>query len=451
MNNDLYGILEYNKKEYPFVLDKRIVKLIGEPFQYINDFRNVDEAETIKGVTSGNREIVFLKCKFIDTFFSSTVSFSIQAYAVSDNNVGIPCDFTFSRSSFESDAINSFFSPQKAVEIDIDTKDWTGEIDIKVSPFKDTTLEFDYLNSKCQLSISRHVRIEKEPTNIGRVKSLFAFEHSQIQPLTKVIDDYLALYDFLCFTNYNSNILFKDIYICQKNSDGLFEKTATVYIFSNKTEYENTRRNSITVDDIPTDKLGAVFSKVASLRKHDNRISFYFPENNDDAKYIDPGKWLITALNFEGLFNTCFPNFKFNQNAKFKKAKELILERIDNYSDEKRLTKKETYYYNKCRRQIELYEGQLEEKFNFVFKNNKNALTTILQYNESHFGIKKSENYGEIYADYRNKTAHGSVEPLTEKEVAVYRILRPLIYFLILSEVGLTIKEKQKITEKLFR
>jgi hypothetical protein len=451
MNNDLYGIFECNGKEYHFVLDGRIVRIIGEPFQYIKDFIDADEIEVIQGVTAGNRNIQFLRCKFPKNCFGFASSFSIQGYAISNNNMGNPCDFTYNRSSFESDAINTFFSPQKAVNIDMDIENWTGEINIKLSPFQNTTREFSYLDSKCQLSISRHVRIDKEPTSIGKVKSLFTFEHSKIQPLIRIIDDFLALYDFLSFANYNSNISFKNINISQKNEEGFFEKTATVHIFVNKTEYENTRWNSITIDDIPEEKLSAIFTCIASLRKNDNRLRYYFPESEHNGKYIDPGKWLITALNFEGLFSTKFPNFKCNINDDFRNAKELALERIDNNSDGKSLSRKEQGYYKKCREQLEHYEGQLEEKFNYVFDANKAVLDGILKYNENNLGVQASVKYGSVYATYRNKIAHGSVEPLTDNEVAVYRIILPLIYILMLSEIDLSDTEKKKMIDKLFR
>ena len=78
--------------------------------------------------------------------------------------MGSSCDFTYNRSSFESDAINTFFSPQKAINLDMDIENWIGEINIKLSPFQDTTREFNYLDSKCQLGIPRHVRFNKDPT-----------------------------------------------------------------------------------------------------------------------------------------------------------------------------------------------------------------------------------------------------------------------------------------------
>ena len=56
MNNVLYGVLVYKDKKYHFVLDDRFVRIIGEPFQYINDFNDADEIDVIQGVTAGNRD-----------------------------------------------------------------------------------------------------------------------------------------------------------------------------------------------------------------------------------------------------------------------------------------------------------------------------------------------------------------------------------------------------------
>ena len=78
-------------------------------------------------------------------------------------------------------------------------------------------------------------------------------------------------------------------------------------------------------------------------------------------------------------------------------------------------------------------------------------LDSILKYNENNLGIKQTVQYASVYANYRNKIAHGSVEPLSDKEVAVYRIILPLIYILMLSEIDLSDTEKKKMIGKLFR
>jgi hypothetical protein len=365
--------------------------------------------------------------------------------------MGTSCDFSYDRSSFCSDAINTFFSPQKAVKIDMDYPDWDGAIDIHISPFTDTNSTFEFLDSKCQFSISRYVRLRNDITSAGKVNSIFTFEHSKPQDILSLINDYLAIYDFLVFVNYNASITFSDIYISKRNLSGRFDRTATVHIFTGKVPEVYTSNDSITIDDFPDGKLGAVFSRIASLRGNDIRLRYYFPGNKHEARYIDPGKWLIMALNFEGLFSSTFPNFKCDNNPAFSKAKQLILDRIDDTSDGKQLNNKEAAYYEKCRNQVVHYEGQLEEKFNYVFKKHKDVLSNILNYNETHLGIPASENYGAIYATYRNKVAHGAVDPLTDKEVAVYRLLPPLIYILLLYCLNLNTDDLSRIICKLFR
>lgn len=447
---EIYGTFAFGENTYPFVLDDRIVRIIGKPLQYTKDFLDIDEVERIDGVTSSNRDICFLRCKFIKSYFGTCTSFSIQGYALSSNNVGIPCDFTYDKSVFSSDAIDTFFSPQKAVKIDMDINNWDGTIDIHVSPFDKTKIAFSYLYSQCQINVARYIRIQKHPTSIGEVNTLFSFEYQESQPLERIIDDYLALYDFLSFVNYNANIGFKEIHICKRGDQKALRETAKIHLFTNKSEYENTSRDCITIDDIPTEKLGDIFTRVASLRNNDMRLRYYFPDNKSEARFVDPGKWLIMALNFEGLFATTFPDYKSRGNASFRRAKDLILKRIDNETDCECLSKKETEYYGKCREQVERYEGQLEEKFNYAIRTNAEALEKILEYNEKTHNIKKRYNYGNNYATYRNKIAHGSIEPLTSNEIATYRIIQSLIYILLLSNLDLKASDIAKIIEKLF-
>ena len=97
----------------------------------------------------------------------------------------------------------------------------------------------------------------------------------------------------------------------------------------------------------------------------------------------------------------------------------------------------------------ERYEGRLSEKFNYVFKENKSFLNEIIAKIEKDYGIV-SGNFGDIYAKYRNKVAHGDIQPLTENEIAVYRIMEPLIYLMLFKKAGLSDDEKSRIINKLF-
>ena len=79
------------------------------------------------------------------------------------------------------------------------------------------------------------------------------------------------------------------------------------------------------------------------------------------------------------------------------------------------------------------------KKFNFVLKGNLNILKP-----------SSNKNYGEIYAKYRNKLAHGTIEPLGGDEKEVYRLLRAMIYILLLNDVKLNENDLSKIINKLF-
>lgn len=445
------GILEYNDKSYHFALNNNIVSLIGKPFEFYNDFKDLDNVEAIYGVTTSNRYIVFINCEFIQSFFGSSNSFSVQGYAISTNNMGESCDFTFHRCSFRASALNTFFAPQKAkiIKTGINPANWDGSIDISINSFSETTKTFKYQDATCELSISRNINLKQELSILGEFNSVFSFIYESSQTITKSVENIRTLFDFLSFLNYSTDITFNDIFISRKNDEGKFKKTATLHFFNKNSGAKFNQFNSITIEDIPDDKLESVFSKIASLRKTDNRLRYYYPQNNYEATHIDPGKWLIAAINFEGLFTTTFPDYKANSK-EFSHVKEIVKKTTDKI-DISQFTRQEKRFLKSFKNHIERYDGSLEGKFNHLLKENKGALETILKYNTDKLSIKSSDNYGLLYSKYRNKLAHGAVEPLSDKEVAVYRLLEPMIYLLLLHSVGLKQDELKVIIDKLFR
>lgn len=48
---EIYGTFAFGENTYPFVLDDRIVRIIGKPLQYTKDFLDIDEVERIDGVS----------------------------------------------------------------------------------------------------------------------------------------------------------------------------------------------------------------------------------------------------------------------------------------------------------------------------------------------------------------------------------------------------------------
>lgn len=445
----IYGSLTYKNNSYPFMLDGRRVYIVGKAWDYFDDYKDADYEETIMGTTSANRQIMFLRCKFERSLFQQKIWFSPIGYILSCNNIGEPYDFTFEMLSFYADAINSFYPPKLAMETACDEDNWNGSMMIGFKPFNETEISFNYKDSKCRINISRFVSYQTFNTDVGKVNSHFSFEFENTRYGIELLQYWLALFDFISFINYGTDITFDSVTLGKRRTDGLFEHCADAFIFSNREEYtQRNPQNAVTVEDIPKDKLGSMFTKIASLRGNDNRLPFYFPDVFRSRYRIDATQWFITAMNFDGLFASSFPDFKQNHNEHFQTAKSEALNAL-NKVDKSAFSKKVSKYFNDCCDQINRYEGLLEEKLNFIVKTYHNPLEDILNSNLKKYNTQISD-YGKIYSKYRNKIAHGDVQPLSNDEIAVYVVLQAAVYFLLLKDIDLDGDTLKTIVNKLF-
>ena len=197
------------------------------------------------------------------------------------------------------------------------------------------------------------------------------------------------------------------------------------------------------------DKLETVFSKIAGLRENDKRLCYYFPKNYKERIRVDASRWLLKATTFEGLFRKCYPDFKQNKKEQFRTAKKVALTALNNI-EQKQMSKGEQKYLNDCISQVERYEGLLKEIVDFIVKEKyKEELSDLLRANEKEFHLELNS-YGEIYSEYRNKIAHGDIDPVGENEWAVYRVLQAVTYFMLFEGTGLSCGTLRTITKKLF-
>ena len=447
MTETIYGSIWYKENSYPFFLEGRRAIIVGEAFKYYEVFQDADEEESIFGVTSDNRQILFLQCKFGRSLFQQW--FSSIGYILSRGNTGETYDFTFDRISFYSEAINSFYPPQMAMKTDFDLNNWNGRMTIELRPFEDTAVSFKYEDCKCNLNITRYVNAQNGKSEIGNINSAFDFEFNSVQHYNNFSRYWLALFDFLSFVNYGRDINFEKIYLFKKMENGKYERCATVKIFSDGREYiYRPQIHAITTEDIPLNNLGSVFSKIASLRENDKRFSYYFSKNYKEEFRIDATQWLIKAMTFEGLFKKCYPDFKQNAKEQFRNAKSVALKKL-NEIDQSQMSRAERKYFGDCQKQIERYEGILEEMLNYIVKKYKWEFEDIISYNLRNYSVDFGE-YGEIYSNYRNRLAHGDIESVGDKEVAVFKILQAAIYFLLLEGTGLDSNALRGIVKKLF-
>lgn len=445
MSNIIYGSLEINNKVYSFALSGHIIKIVQSASYLINDFSDIDCKDTICGVTSDSRDILFLKCTFHKNRFMCCDTISIEGYVLSTTNEVY--NFSVDKINFYSDAINMFYQPKIAERLSkIDCS--TGNIDFSTCGFKDSELSFFYQDIKCMFNIAQQINLKPEESNRIECNSYFSFEFPQTMKATEMIEYIQYIYDFLRLVNYSSNILFKKIILYLKDENKIYTEKAILHIFQEAKEYENNMRNSVQIYDFEKSKIQDVFGSTAALRKYDNKLQLYFPKDKSERYRIEPIKWFSKASIFEGLFSEIYPNFKSSKNEHFDIVKKQVINNIKSISDSLK-NSEEKKYYNCFVSLNERYEGRLSEKFNYVFKENKSFLNEIIAKIEKDYGIV-SGNFGDIYAKYRNKVAHGDIQPLTENEIAVYRIMEPLIYLMLFKKAGLSDDEKSGIINKLF-
>lgn len=450
MLSKIYGKFEYNNKIYPFFLEDNTVYVAQTAFEFKDDFKYTDEIDTIHGVTSQNYDIVLLKCAFQESLFNLNIRFTIKGYVISTINVH-STELNFDRLKFYSEALNTFYSPQKAIfNSKINPSMWNGAFAIHIKPFGETDITFDIQNNiKCTLGFDRWQNLKRELTNIGEIKTYISFEFNERQNVEKILIYYLNVFDILSFMNYSKNIPLEDIKLFAKDKDDKYAQIGKAVIFVERTSYKRNSRNIITFDDLPIEKLGVIFSELISIRDNDNRIQLYFPEDENDSQWINPEKWLSSALSFEGLFSQKYPNFKSNVSNDFKEVKEVILQNFEKAKEHEKYAGKMLKYYNTLKRQIENYDGILEEKFNYIFYKHQEALHPLITYLDK-YNSSSTIDYGSIYVSYRNKLAHGAIEPLNNERTATYVILRAMVYILLLDNANLSENELQKILTKIF-
>lgn len=444
MSNNIYGSIDINNKIYSFALEGHILRIVQNSSFLIDDFSMLDRIDAIYGITSDNRDILFINCTFHKNQFNCCDTITIEGYAISTTN-GMSYDFSVNKISFYSDAINMFYPPRIAERL-IERNSNSGCINLSTCDFKDTELAFMYQDIKCYFNINQQVNLKPETTNIIEFNSYFAFEFPQAIQAKNMIEYTQYIYDFLRLINYSSNILFSKIVLYKKENNGHYDERAILHIFQDAKEYENNMWNSVQIYDFDKKKISEIFNSAVTLRKYDKKLYLYFPKDKSERYTTDPIRWLSKALIFEGLFSDTCQKFKSKSNPDFKRIKDSVLDYINHISYS---TSNEQKYIKKFYRHNDLYEGILSEKFNFIYKSNKGFLDKIIMSIEKEHG-EIPNNISDVYMKYRNDMAHGNVRPVEHKELIAYRIMEPLIYLMLLQKTGLSTNDKYKIINKLF-
>ncbi|MDD6441757.1 MAG: hypothetical protein PUG71_06590, partial [bacterium] len=304
----MYGVFEYQEKEYPFVLEEQIITIPQGPFQYMDDFKDEAYIEEIWGVTNNNRSVVFVGCQVLKSnriAFAMEVKLSILGYVVLENDKS-----SFDRIDFYSEGINGFYSPRNAYQIEDDDH-------MRVTGIKPRDAEAYKRDYECvihgeriQLGLNVYMsfNLAFEKKLLGTAESLLSMSFGEKKEPHDILKYSLYLMDFLEFVNFQKNIPLERIDLFEKDDNGKYQRRGRAVVFQAENEqYSPSALRSITLLDVTDECFPVLFGQIAERRESKRFNPFFYPENRRADRVIDASKWLNNAICFEGEFDDAFP------------------------------------------------------------------------------------------------------------------------------------------------
>lgn len=465
------GHIKINRKNMPYhLIDDKVTLIPYDTYSALIP-SEIKEKEMIKGITTGNREVVFLNCRH------SNNRLSYQALVISTCNTGLYEDISsFDRICFEGKPINVFAGPGRAYISEegydiskrmksITPRNWDDlnvETNIKIK------------NREMKLSIDYSIWHNKKfvETSMGEAIPRFCIEYSKTLSIKNIPTIYLQVYDFFSFLSFRRNVVFDKIYI-QRKIEGKYAKVAEIIVNSaDFGDYNNTEKNSIIIDDCG-ENFGDLFKCVAQRRSQKIYDNFYIPRNGKESSQLTYEKFLSCALSFESEYARLYPSKK-DENEKFAYIQGLFQESADKMDmlfalaaedkisrdefekcfESMSKTKAKSYqsYYFKIVESLSKIDYSLGEKYKNALNMHIDLVKPVIDRMSSVNGVAfPSENEaGKLFADFRNGIAHGNPPEIEKIHCVLFEVARALIYIMILKKAGIEEENIKNIVKKLF-
>lgn len=429
----IYGVLRYLEKEYPFVLDGRILTIPQYSFQYNQDFCGIENIDCICGETSKNINIYFIKCSILGGKYLEMcpeVRILVSGYVIL-----LPEYDSFNQIQFFSEAINVFYSPRNAYKPNVNFE----EKKINGITLYDESLYHKEFNCKINdedltigLNVSVFLNLKLENRSMGTADTIFYINLPEKKSPYDITNYFLYLEDFLSFVNFRKTVPIDRIELFCKSTNDDYKRCGRAVIFQNERKYNPAIYQSITYKDITDDAFPVMFKYVAEKRQKGYFNSFLFPEDEEDNHFIDSYKWLNVATCFEGEFNENFPDYKAEHNDNFAYAKSYLLKAIEDKIKESGLSEgnKKNTPYTRFKTLIEKTDTTIEEKFKICKEKYEYAIEDMITIISQEYGISAETDFAHEYSIYRNQLAHGDVRKPENIDIATYRMLRCFIYIM---------------------
>lgn len=477
------GHIRIDRKVIPYHLKDKTVHLIPNNAYACLIPGDVREKEVIKGVTTGNREVAFVGCRYND------ISLGYKALVISDCNTGLYSGITkFDRICFEGKPVNVFAGPGRAFISEsgfdisermksITPKKWE---DINIS--SQVIINSDRINIGVNFSFWHNLKYAE--TSMGDAIPKFTLEFQRTVNIKRLPHVYLMVYDFFCFLNFCRNIYFDKITLQQKENDK-FRTIATVYINSeNDDDYDRNEHNSIISQDCKF-YLPELFKTVALRRNQKIYDNFYIPKNSKEASRVSYEKFLACALSLESEYNRLYPTKRKDNNLYadvykvFEKSadeletlftaikenkltpeefKEIYFGKVNNEynslkkSISKTKIRKMDGYFEKIKDALTKIDYSLAEKYKNALVNNWEYIQPVVdkmsRANKVEF--PSASEAGKEFADFRNGIAHGNPQEIEPLHVVLYEVARALIYTMVLKKANADDDSIKTVINKLF-
>lgn len=455
-NQTIRGEFRYKDKNYPFILENRILTLVGAAFCFREDFQEEEYLGTLMGVTDSNQYVFLLDCHILNFAFltlSGRIQMGLHGYILQDSS-----DDQFDCVEFYSPALRAFYSPRKAWSPEIDDTDNT--IDMKgitLNPYETVIQEIPVTVSGeafcCELGFARYFNLHPEDRYALSIQTGLILDFQTQKSSDDLGKYYLYVRDFLAFINFKRDIPFDDIVLWRRDAEGKRHKSGKAIIFQvNDIEYQPKADSSITFDDLGKESFAKLFREIAEQRLSGEYNPYFLPRGKSKTRTVEKSRWLMAAISFEGEFNKKYGSLKADRDEQFYHAKEKLLLTIDEAVKESgcSINDKKNKYFQRFRHLIDCYDTTIEEKFHFCEEHFQSEIEQLKSKYCRFNQVSVQTDFAVKYAESRNRSAHGVVEAIRPEDVVTFQMLRCFIYLLVMERASVPSEKRKEIIKKLF-
>lgn len=272
-----------------------------------------------------------------------------------------------------------------------------------------------------------------EGQSIDNSEVAITLKFDKRQPTIKVFEHYNKMRDLISFMIYRSNVDFDSIFLLQKNTEGKYEKIASVHIKSNVDISNKSRIHNIMFNDI-SENLPRLVKLLYDSKEGEQTISLGFIPDNDDKSHImtnEKVRQICSAIECELKFAS---DLNLEKDKVLRELSKLAAEVVKDFRKEH--TEIDNSSYNSILTSIGYWSLPLSEKVKALFRKYEEF---IIKLNRSQIVVTE-ESIGR-FIQYRNDITHGKHRTLDEEIAITGHLLCGVIYCCVLERIGFTMEE----------